>query len=268
MKREIPLIITAVIGIVFIIQFFIPHEPFHSLSDIFSDWFSIIQACAIWLGALNLVKLSLDKIGKQGMIAVGSAVSLALLVAIFYAPGFLAGRLPLILFLLAFLLMFAGQYSRSRVREEWFLSVSTVVSFVIIIIAGFAFSGGRQFLEPGTRFDYVYQYVYSPLSATMFAMLAFFVASASYRAFRARNKEATMLLLAAFFVMLGRVPLGDLMTSFMPEGARLSSLADWVMNFPNAAGQRAIMIGIALGVVSTSLRIILGIERSHLGGES
>jgi hypothetical protein len=58
-----------------------------------------------------------------------------------------------------------------------------------------------------------------------------------------------------------------MMTGFMPEGARLSNFADWVMNFPNAAGQRAIMIGIALGIVSTSLRIILGIERSHIGGE-
>ena len=134
-----------------------------------------------------------------------------------------------------------------------------------MVIVGFA--GGEGFREQGTAFDWLYVYVYSSLSATMFASLAFFVASASYRAFRARNLEATLLLLAAFFVMLGRVPVGDTLTAWMPEGWRLSSIASWVMNFPNAAGQRAIMIGIALGIVSTSLRIILGIERSHLGGE-
>ena len=66
--------------------------------------------------------------------------------------------------------------------------------------------------------------------------------------------------------MLGRVPVGDAITGFLPEGYRLSNLADWIMNVPNKAGQRAIMIGIALGTVSTSLRLILGIERSHLGG--
>jgi hypothetical protein len=101
----------------------------------------------------------------------------------------------------------------------------------------------------------------------MFALLAFFVASASYRAFRARNVEATLLLLAAFFVMLGRVPVGDLLTIWMPEGFQMSAWANWIMNVLNAAGQRAIMIGIALGLVSTSLRIILGLERAYLGGD-
>jgi hypothetical protein len=39
----------------------------------------------------------------------------------------------------------------------------------------------------------------------------------------------------------------------------------WIMNYPNLAGQRAIMIGIGLGVVAMSLRLILGIERTYLG---
>ncbi|HUU44465.1 MAG TPA: hypothetical protein VM118_01925 [Acidobacteriota bacterium] len=277
MKREIPLIITGVVGIVFIVQFFIPHEPFSSLSDIFSDWFSIIEACAIWLGALNLIKLSLDKLGKPMLLVTSAIVVVALIVGIVGAPDeFLAGRFPLILFAVAFLLMALGQYSRSKMKPDWFFALTTIASFVIMLIAGLAFSGGRTFQEPGTHYDYLYRSVYTPLSSTMFAMLAFFVASASYRAFRARNREAAMLLVAAFFVMAGRVPLAEFLGTLTPDafsgawattGGFLSGAADWVMNFPNAAGQRAIMIGIALGIVSTSLRIILGIERSHIGGE-
>jgi hypothetical protein len=217
MRREIPLIITGVVGIIFVLQYFIPHAPFNKFSNWFSDWFSIIGACAIWLGALNLLRISSDKIYRR--------------------------------------------------KSDWGYAVIIVISFLLITVIGFA--GGKDFREIGTGFDWLYQFIYTPLSSTMFALLAFFVASASYRAFRARNLEATLLLLAAFFVMLGRVPVGDAAAGLIsiPEAIMPSKIATWIMNFINTAGQRAIMIGIALGTVSTSLRIILGIERSYLGGE-
>jgi hypothetical protein len=214
MRREIPLLITGIVGVVFVLQYFIPHFPFNRMNAWFSDWFSIVAAFAIWLGALNLMKMSFQKAYRR--------------------------------------------------KSDWGYVVVIIISFVLMVVIGFA--EGKNFRDPGTAFDWLFQFVYTPLSATMFAILAFFVASASYRAFRARNFEATLLLLAAFLVMLGRVPIGDVLTGFMPEGMRLSAVASWIMNFPQTAGQRAIMIGIALGLVSTSLRIILGIERSHLGG--
>ncbi|HPI32931.1 MAG TPA: hypothetical protein PLR32_06415, partial [candidate division Zixibacteria bacterium] len=105
---------------------------------------------------------------------------------------------------------------------------------------------------------------------TMYSLLAFFVASASYRAFRAKNREATILLVAATIILIGRTPFGMYLTSWMPESLsvlEIPNLAMWIMNAPNLAGQRAIMIGIGLGVVAMSLRIILGIERSYLGEE-
>lgn len=217
MKRSVPVYLTAFIGIVYIVQYFVPHPPFSGLQNTLTDWVQIIAAFAIWLGALNLMKVS------------GNSV-----------------------------------YRREK---GWPYSAVIIACFLATTVVGFFLSGGPRFQEPGTKFDWIYQNVYNPLSATMFAVLAFYVASAAYRAFRARNLSATLLLAAGFLVMLGRVPVGDQLTAFLPEGYRLSNLADWIMNVPNTAGQRAIMIGIALGTVSTSLRLILGIERSHLGGE-
>ncbi|MEW6411566.1 MAG: hypothetical protein AB1483_03730 [Candidatus Zixiibacteriota bacterium] len=213
MRREVPLLITAIVGITFVVSYFIPHFPFNRMDAWFADWFSIIAACAIVLGALNLIKLSAQKVLDR--------------------------------------------------KEDWVYSLVIIFSFILITVIGFW--EGRDYRDPGTAFDWLYNNMYNPLSATMFSILAFFVASASYRAFRARNFEATLLLIAAFLVMIGRVPVGDFFTSFMPEGYRFSDLANWIMDYPQTAGQRAIMIGIGLGVVSTSLRVILGIERAHIG---
>jgi len=120
-------------------------------------------------------------------------------------------------------------------------------------------------LEVGSSFMEIYRYIFTPLSSTMFALLAFFVASASYRAFRARNKEATLLLIAGFLVMLGAVPIGEILT--IPGVFSVSEVSDFIMLVPVMSVQSGIMIGVALGVISTSLRLILGIERSHLGGD-
>jgi hypothetical protein len=119
----------------------------------------------------------------------------------------------------------------------------------------------------GTYFNWMYLNMDVPLQGTMFSLLAFFIASAAYRAFRLRSPEASLLLIAAIIVMLGRVPLGQLLTKNLPEKATLPWLTETIMTYPNMAAFRGVLIGAALGVMATGLRIILGIERSYLGGE-
>lgn len=123
---------------------------------------------------------------------------------------------------------------------------------------GFAADGSR------TPFQYMAEFIFNPLQAAMFALLAFFMASAAFRAFRARNVEATILLVAAGIVMIGRIPLGEMLMGGSPF---LGNFTEWLMNWPNGAAQRGIMIGAALGAASLSLRVIVGVERSFLGIE-
>jgi len=94
----------------------------------------------------------------------------------------------------------------------------------------------------------------------MFAMLAFYIASAAYRAFIAKNAEAAVLLISAVLLMLGNVALGEMIH---PNYGAVSS---WIMNVPNLAGQRGMMIASAIGAVATSLRVLVGIDRTHFGG--
>lgn len=160
-------------------------------------------------------------------------------------------------------------------RRDWKYSMVTVAGFGLMLGAGLlklgvqgGWSGDYQ--GDGSLFKYLYDATFQPLQATMFSLLAFFVASASYRAFRAKTREATILLVAAFVILLRPTPLGYYLTFWLPQPLQflhIPNLSTWIMSVPNMAGQRAIMIGIALGIVSTSLRLILGIERSYLGSE-
>jgi hypothetical protein len=102
----------------------------------------------------------------------------------------------------------------------------------------------------------------------MFSLLAFFIASAAFRAFRARNAEATLMLVAACVVMLGLTPpFVQLWDSLVPVLPGLPTTAkDWILEVPNMASRRAILLGIGLGAIAQSFRIILGLERTYLGG--
>lgn len=138
---------------------------------------------------------------------------------------------------------------------NWKYSPITIIGFAAMVATGLTYG-----VTEGKPFDYMFINMVVPMGATMFSLLAFFVASAAFRAFRASNWRATLLLLSAFIVMLGQVPIGAMLWGKIPI------IKIWLMSIPNTAGQRAVMIGAAMGVVATSLRIIFGIERSYLGG--
>lgn len=141
-----------------------------------------------------------------------------------------------------------------KLEKGWPYKV--VLLICLAVSAGFGIFDG---IGDGSVFDWLFQNMASPMMSSMFAMLAFFIASAAYRAFRARTAEATILLIVAVIVMLGRVPIGQIIYHRMPE------ITEWIMNYPNLAVQRGIIIGAALGAASMSIRIILGIERTYMG---
>ena len=142
-----------------------------------------------------------------------------------------------------------------KVRAEgWPFSLVTLVS--LVVITGLGIWKG---VDEGSPVGRIYNTVNSPLASTMFALLAFVIASAAFRAFRARSVEATLLLITAIVMMIGRVSIGPIISPHLP------GITEWLLDVPNLAAKRAIAIGVGLGAVSTALKIILGIERSYLG---
>lgn len=144
-----------------------------------------------------------------------------------------------------------------RRMENWPYSVVLLAGLAGMIVFGMGFMGGVE----SYMFRHFFNHVMIPLHATMFSLLAFFIASAAFRAFRARSALATVLLISALVLMLRFNPyLG-------PIGGLDADLASWILNVPNLAAKRAIIIGIGLGMVATALKVILGIERSYMGSD-
>lgn len=228
MKRTVPLIITFLGGFVLIIAYFIPATQ--GWGETAAIWFDILASIAFIMGGGNLLRIHLKKISER--------------------------------------------------KAGWIYSAITITAFLLTLAVGLfkvgvnpnpafpdvPWSGGYR--ETGSMFWWLYEYVFKPLTATMFAMLAFYIASAAFRAFRAKNFEAILLLGTAFIILLGRTFAGVFLTSWVPDsvsGFRIENMTIYIMSVFNTAGNRAIMIGIALGVASTSLKVLLGIDRSYLG---
>ena len=141
----------------------------------------------------------------------------------------------------------------SRKTEGFGYNVVTLIGVLVMVLAGLI--GGRGH----GPFVWIFDNIQAPMQATVFSLLSFFVASAAYRGFKARNIEATLLLTAALMVMIGRVPIGDLISPYFPK------IANWILDVPSMTARRGIFVGIGLGTIATSLRVILGVERTYLG---
>lgn len=161
-------------------------------------------------------------------------------------------------------------------KNDRFYSIVLVFAFFITVLIGLIF--GIVVPEEtkttfgvlrGQWFTYIFDNVLIPLRATMFSLLAFFVASAAYRSFRARNKYAAVLLITASVVMLGRVPVGDYIFSKVFHGISsyitMTDITQWIMDIPNSAAQRGIKIAAGIGAVIAAIKVLLGIEKTYFG---
>ena len=324
LKRYIPIAIVAIFGSLTLSAWFIDNETIETFAnDDATQFFDIIAAFAVFLGALNLLKLQFIKFIKKQKGWQYSAISIISFFFAFIIGFFIRGAYFVedkVFFteeaalesLIIVDISEAQQEQAYKVQENSFKDLSDAKDFAIKQNLITPVDWGAHVQKSGSLFQWMFKYIFSPLSATMFALLAFFVASASFRAFRARNFEASLLLLAGIIIMIGRVPAGGLISSWMvmylivlvsglyihylkkknnvtiiftlagfilvtiagvitgwpidkPSIFYLPLLQEWIYLVPNAAGSTAILMGIGLGIVVTSLRYIFGLEKSYLG---
>ena len=290
-KRTLPLLITFVSGIIMIMAFFSgPALPtIKSLEEIFPQWIQIIMTFTMILGAFSLIRFNFQKIARKQS---GWGYSVVLLVGFFgmAALGMISGSWPALepKFEVGAKFRCLADNKLSDEEVEVLNVKVTKEGAKIVSIRTNTLGKDNKPVVKDVSADrlkspfmskinilqqVMFDGVFKPAQSTMFALLAFFVASASFRAFRIKSKEAGLLMFSAFIVMLGNVPLGNMLSNFfsyIPLIGRfldIAAIKEWIMAYPSSAAQSAILIGAMLGYISSSLKIIFGVERSHLGGE-
>ena len=142
-----------------------------------------------------------------------------------------------------------------RKSSGWFYNALLIVVLYGYIILGLVGGVGN------VAFTRIYDNILTPILMTIFSTLTFWIGSAAYRAFRAKNLDAAILLVAGIVVMIGRVTLGSAISPAIPKAA------EWILNFPTVAGMRAIEMGAAIGGIVLALRMITGLERSFMSND-
>ncbi len=237
MKRQLPLALVFTLGILY---FFVPFisAPFAQnvlYTELFVNWIKIIGVFAIIMSIASLWRRNIVKIQRKHGDYIYSYIEIIGMVFI----GIL-----------------------SILPQSWHI--------------GKVFIGG---IGDQSIYTWVFNNMQIPMQATMFSMLAFYIASAAYRSFRARNAEATLLLITAAIVMIGRVPAGESIYQWFIHIQQhitpnihwagifnFQGITQFILDIPNTATKRAILFGVSMGMVATSLKIIFGIEKSWLGG--
>lgn len=202
-KIQLPIYLTAIFGILMIVEHFFPMpEAVTNLNITLRSFVTVITAAALMLGVIILT------ISHARMI--------------------------------------------SQKKSEWYYSIFYVIS--LLITTGFGLISVRN-----ESFLWIYNNMTSPIGAALYSLTAFYITSAAYRVFRARNWSAAVLLFCGFVVLMMLIPIGAII--FPP----VVPIGEWLRSFPSSAGFRGMIMGTSLGIMGLSVRVFTGRQKEHLG---
>lgn len=179
----------------------------------------------------------------------------------------------------------------AKQQKDWGFSVVLIASLLLMVFFGYGDFHIREatktvdfdnpdkwgFINAGR--DFLFQGLLQQMDAAMFSIIAFFILSAAYRAFRARSVEATILLGTALIVILSLMGViaykwdeavngisgTDGLKHDVLQNLKISEIAKWLKGTFQTPAITGIKFGIGLGTLSMALRIWLGLEK---GGKS
>ena len=141
-----------------------------------------------------------------------------------------------------------------RQSSGWLYSVCLLAMFIIVLSIGVTL-GPRVSI-----YMWIQQNVYTPTSAAVWAIMAFYYVAACYHVFRVRNTDALILFVSALIVVLNNSP------AVAAAWPGFKILATWLQDVPGTSGIRGCYITVGIGLVALAIRIMLRKEKGFFVG--
>jgi hypothetical protein len=133
--------------------------------------------------------------------------------------------------------------------RDWGNSLLLVVVLLTVFIAGLVEPNGAT----GEVVEEIFDAIIAPGQASLFALLAFFMAAAAYRYLRIGRPGGAWMLAGALVIFVVQTPAS---ASMLPP--TFGPIVNWLLIEPVTATVRGVLLGSSLGLVIVGLRFLLG----------
>jgi hypothetical protein len=153
--------------------------------------------------------------------------------------------------------LLAVHWSKVSMQDDgWPYSALLILFFLVTLVLGLLFGPDYEVVL------LLFRYVQVPIEASLLALLAVSLTLAGFRIFAQRRDLLSVTFMGvSLLVLIGTAPwpfAGDSVLALA-----VSDIRAWVTQVWASAGARGILLGVALGAITTGLRVLLASDRPY-----
>jgi len=142
-------------------------------------------------------------------------------------------------------------------------SFTTVLALLITLLVG-TYDLVMTYLqdEPGLQYTlWIFKNIQLPIESSLMGLIAISLTYAAIRLLSRRlNLTSAVFVVVVLILLIGAIP-----AVAASEFNIITTLRNWILSVPAVGGTRGILLGMAMGIIATGIRILMGIDRPYGG---
>ena len=148
-----------------------------------------------------------------------------------------------------------------RQGDQAIYSLITLLALLITVLVGF-YDLVMTYLqgEPGLRYTrWIFNNIQLPIESSLMAIIAISLTFAAIRLLSRRlNLMSGIFTVVVIILLVGAIP-----AIAVSDFNFITAVRNWILSVPAVGGARGILLGMALGIIATGIRILMGADRPY-----